>query len=115
MASNVKNPPIFNDDTNYEIWEKSLKVWQLVTDLKPEKQGPALILAISGKAQEIVLELSLDEIKAADGVETILTKLRTIYRKDSVDTAYEAFERFIYFTRESSMKMTEYINEFERR
>ena len=83
--------------------------------MKPEKRGPALILAISGKAQEIVLELSLDEIKAAEGVETILNKLRSIYRKDSVDTAYEAFEKFIYFTREGSMTISEYINEFERR
>ena len=115
MSHNVKNPPLLSASTSYESWEKSLSLWQLVTDLKPEQQGPALVLSLSGKAKEAAIELSIDEIKSAIGVNLILDKVGQIYKKDTVDTAYEAFESFIKFEREPSMDIPSYIGEFERR
>ena len=38
-----------------------------MTDLKKEQTGPALVLTLRGKAQEAVLDLTEDEISAADG------------------------------------------------
>ena len=115
MANNVKNPPLLESSASYESWEKSLKLWQLVTDLKVEKQGPALVLSLTGKAKEAVLELEVKEISSATGVQQILDKLGKIYKKDKVDTAYESFERFIYFHREPEMNMSKFISEFESR
>ena len=57
MARNVKNPPLLENSTTYENWEKSLKLWQLVTDLKPAQQGPAIVLSLEGKAKDAVSEL----------------------------------------------------------
>ena len=114
-SSNVKNPPVFDSNTTYENWEKSLKIWQLVTDLPPEKQGPALVLALKGKAREAVLELSIDDIKSKEGIDNILIKLSKIYKKDTLDASYEAFEKFIFFKRDDSMSITSFVNEFERR
>ena len=76
--ANIKNPPIFLEDSSYESWEKSVKLWQLVTNLKAEQQGPALVLALTGKAKDIVLELEIDVLKSAQGVKTILEKLQEI-------------------------------------
>ena len=90
-------------------------MWQAVTDLKPEQQGPALVLALTDKAQDEVLDLPTAEIKATDGVQKILAKLAEIYKKDSIDTAYEAFEKFIYYKKPEDMKMAAFVCEFERR
>ena len=96
-SSNIKTPPTLDQHKDYESWEKSFKLWQLVTDLKPEKQGPALALALTGKVRDVALELSVDDMSKDDGVSKIMQKLRAFYKKDSVDSAYEAFEKFIYF------------------
>ena len=116
MASkNVKNPPHLENCATFELWEKKVELWQAITDLKKDQQGPALVLALTEKAQDEVLELPSSEIKADDGVQKILAKLAKIYKKDSVDSAYDAFEEFIYFKRSEEMKMQTYVCEFEKR
>ena len=79
MSSNVRNPPMLEDGTLFETWEKKVELWQTITDLKAEKQGPALVLALSDKNQEHVLKLKTAEIKAQDGVQKILEKLGKVF------------------------------------
>ena len=117
MASgnNVRNPPILDKNSSYENWEKALDLWCLVTDVPAGKRGPVVALSLSGEDRDAALEISLTELNSDDGVEKIKAKLGAIYKKDSVDTAYETFEKFIYYKREALMGITEFINEFERR
>ena len=115
MTNNFKHPPKLDEHDNFENWEKSLKLWRLATDVPKIKQGTALVLHLTGKARDAVLELDIDVINSEAGIDAILIKLSSIYKKDSVDTAYESFENFIHFKRESSMNITEYIIQFEKR
>ena len=73
----------------------------MVTNLKPEKQGPALVLSLSVKDRETALELTEAELTAVTGVDSVIGKLKVLYKKDTIDTAYDAFEKFIYFKRRS--------------
>ena len=115
MSKGLKNPPRLEDHTNYENWEKALKLWRLGTDVPKAKQGIAVVLTLPGKAQEKVLELETEVINSETGLDQVLAELDKIYKKDSVDTAYEAFEKFICFRRQPSMNIREFINEFEQR
>ena len=115
MSVNFKNPPRLDQYDNYENWEKTLKLWRLATEVPQAKQGTAVLFALTGKARDKVLELTEAQITADDGLDTILAELGKIYKKDTVDSAYEAFECFINFKREPSMNMSEYIIEFEKR
>ena len=114
-ASNFKSPPKFENNDSYENWEKAVKLWRLVTDIPKGKQGAAIVLSLQGKAYETVLEMEEEEITAEDGVKRILDKLGTIYKKDKIDSAYEAFEKFIHYKREPETNISVYITEFERR
>ena len=76
--SNIKNPPLLEKSTTFELWEKKIELWQSVTDLKPEQQGPALVLALTDKAQDAVLELDTSVIKSANGVKNIVDRLAKI-------------------------------------
>ena len=115
MANNFKTPPTLNKNESYENWEKAVKLWQLVTEIPKIKQGAAMVLALSGKDRDVALELSMEELNTDNGVENILNKLGKIYKKDSVDTAYETFENFIKYTRDTDVSIATYISEFERR
>ena len=113
MSSHLKTPPTLNKGDNFENWEKAVKVWQLLTDLPAEKQGPAVLLALTGKDRDVALELPITEINAVDGCTRVLTKLGKVYKKDTVDTEFESFENFIRFKRKPNTGMNQYINEFE--
>lgn len=112
---NIKNPPPLNENTSYESWEKELDLWVLLTDIPVEKQGPAVVLSLCPRDKEKVLELTTAEIVSKECIINIKRKLETIYKKDSVDLAYETFEKFIYFKRDQTKCMNEYVLEFERR
>ena len=79
--SNIRNPPLLENYKAFDEWEKSIKLWQLITDLKPEKQASAIVLSLKGKARETVLQLPYEEIAAADGVNKIVSKLGTLFMR----------------------------------
>lgn len=114
-SSTTKNPPTFDGKSNYDTWEKALDLWELVTDVEAANKGPIVALSFTGDLRETVLEIPIDDLKSTQGVQHIKNKLRKIYKKDSVETAYETFESFIYFKRKPQMSITEFVNEFEKR
>ena len=82
MASGFKNPPSFGDGQNsYESWRNELKMWELVTDLKAEKQAFAVILSLKGQAKAIALELDKIKLNAANGIEYLLEQLDPVFKK----------------------------------
>ena len=80
--TNCKAPPWLTSSICYEDWLKEIEVWQAFTDLTDEKQGPAIFLTLEGKARETVLDLDIKEIKAKNGVESIVKALNKLYLKD---------------------------------
>ena len=115
MASNnYKAPPTLGKSSSYDNWLKEIAIWQTFTDITPKKQGSAIFLTLEGKAREAVLELEVKDINCDDGVKNVLAKLDTLYVRDKVQTAYEAYDRFEKFQRNSEMSMSDFMIEFER-
>ena len=116
MASNhdFRAPPSLSKCTSYETWLKEIKIWQKFTNLSVEKQAPAIFLTLEGTAREAVLELDVEAISEATGVETIIAHLNKIFKKDQKLAAYEAYENFEKFKRSPDMSIRSFINEFER-
>ena len=78
MASaNNKTPPAYKTGEDYDKGCKRLRIWKEFTSLDEEKQGPALFLTLEDDAQDAVLELETEKIKAKDGVENIIACFAT--------------------------------------
>ena len=47
MASGggYKNPPILADEKSYDQWRNEISVWELATELKPDRQALAVTLS----------------------------------------------------------------------
>lgn len=76
--------------------------------------GPALFLSLEESARDAAHEVSLDDLCKDDGIETLLTKLDSLFLKDENNAAFEAYDTFECYQRPSSMNMMDYINTFER-
>ena len=115
MASaNNKTPPAYKTGEDYDKWCKKLRIWQEFTSLDAEKQGPALFLTLEDEAQDAVLELETEKIKAKDGVETIIACLDKLFKKDKTQSAFEALEAFEGYKRPKDLCIADFCNEFER-
>ena len=43
-SSNLKNPPVFKEDGDYEEWKKDLLLWTILTELPKTKMAIAVHL-----------------------------------------------------------------------
>ena len=115
MASgNIKTPPAYKTGDDYDKWVKKIRIWKEFTSIEAKKQGPALFLTLEDEAQDAVLELDNDKIKAVDGVEQIITCLDKLFLKDKTQSAFEALEAFEGYKRPKDLSIAEFCNEFER-
>ena len=55
--------PPFSEDADFDQWCFEVDMWKLVTDLKPEKQGPMVFLSLSPKIRQACSALSKDKLK----------------------------------------------------
>ena len=103
-GSSFKTQPTLDKNDSFENWEKSVRIWELVTDVPAVKRGAALLMVLTGKDRDVAHELSIAEINCTEELVKILDKLGKIYKKDQVDTAFEIFESFIRYKRDSNVK-----------
>ena len=86
-----------------------------LTDLSKEKQGVAIHFSLRLKAREASIEISPNELGSAVGVDALLKKLDEMFLVDKNRRASMAYQESERFKRNSSMTISEYINEFDRK
>ena len=104
------------DGLSYDDWKKELDIWKAFTDLKPERQGPAVFLTLTGKSREAVLnDVKTTDLSDRDGLKKLTNSLDTIYLKDQSQTQFAAFDDFITYRRKTSEGLKNFLVEFELR
>ena len=83
------------------------RTWNLFSSLYFANRGPALVLQIAARAQEMRLALGAPKLFAADGAEEILEELTAHYAPGALDTVYEDVVKFPNF-----LKTAETIDQF---
>lgn len=99
----------------YETWKNEVNVWQLVTDLKPEKQALAVSLTLVGNARGTAMDIAAADMAKDTGMATLIEQLDKVFLRDDKDKAYEAYKNFDTFSRTEDMSMTDFIVEFDKR
>ena len=93
MASGISNkvPPPFNGKSDdFNKWLKKYNLWTTLTELPKVKIGASLVLQLDDDTQDTILELvKEEEIVKETGAQTVIEKLKEIFRKDESVTAFE--------------------------
>ena len=112
----LKQPPVFDpkEDDDYAAWKTDVEIWMTCTSVEAAKQGPAVYLALRGRAKDAARGVSAAELGVATGVKVLTDKLDAIFLADSSTRAYCAFKELIEYRRSSGVKFTEFIVDFER-
>ena len=112
MAS-YKNPPSFNAEGSYDAWRVEVQFWQSITDIAKRQQAAVVALSLPPRYKEVALTIPLDELNVDDGMDKLLAVLDENFKKESLDSAYEAFHELETFRR-GDLSMTECILHFEK-
>ena len=83
MTRPVHSPPEFMESMRWTDYKKEIKIWQALTTLNPEQQGPCLYLSLKGKAREAALEVDLEAIERKDGIQLILERLDALFLENT--------------------------------
>ena len=110
-----KAPPKLSGCKTYNDWVKLIGIWLTLTPLEKSKQGPALILSLEGKAQEVALQLDASEISADNGAQNVIEKLNSLYKKDALIEKFNDVESYETYKRPSECSIKDFIVEFEKR
>ena len=117
MSEKRVAPPVFHaeEDDDYVAWKNDIEVWRMLTDMKAEKLGAAVYLALKGRAREVVRNLKPAELGAEGGFEKVIEALDAVYLKDETTQAYCAFKEFYEFRRSAGQNFAEFIVEYDQR
>ena len=115
MAEHGKMGPPDYDESRYswEIYKKEVQIWAELTKLADEKKGSAFWMTLTGKAKSVVQDMTIEEIKAKDGLTKMLTKLEDVFKPDANQAAYMAYQEFEMFKRPDEMKLPDFVIKFE--
>ena len=113
-SEKIIGPPNYDEKIyTWKEYKKEVDVWATLTNLRKPKQGPALWMALKGKAKEAVQEMTLDEIKSDNGFEQMIEKLDAVFKTDDNQAAYMAYRDFKTFVRPADMTIQDFIIKFE--
>ena len=115
MATVRVDPPALSDAIDYNQWKNKVTMWCELTTLDKKKQAFSLIFALSGKAEQIALEMDHNDLKQDDGVDKLIGELDKYFAKNEVDLSYSAYKDFDQFVRVQNMQMSEYVASFEQK
>ena len=113
-ASN-KFPAQLSNFKSYNDLVRLVNIWTNFIDLEPEREGPALVASLSGKALEAILELDDKDISSQDGVKLVVEKLNILYKKDELHEKFQDLENFESYRRASDTDIQQFLIEFDRR
>ena len=112
--SNRMGPPDYDERKfTWSVYKKEVQVWAELTKLEDAKKGSALWMTLTGKAKSVVQHMTIDEIKAADGLNKMLDKLEEVFKPDGNQAAYLAYQEFESFKRPNDMLINDFVIKFE--
>ena len=74
-----------------------------------------MALALPGRAREVTMEITVDDLNKHTSMNTLLVKLDDLFLKEKMDLTYEAYLNFEWITRDCDVAMTDYKIDFEQR
>ena len=113
MANPVLVPPKL-EPGKYEAWRKEMKFWEQTTNVKAAQRASVVFLSLTGKAREAVLEMEPEDLNVETGLTLLYAKLDSLFKTDSDQAAFSAYEKFEKFSRSDGMSISDYKVEFDR-
>ena len=104
---------MFKEEDDYLNWKADILIRKMFTDTAAKKQGPAVILTLTGRVGKAACQLSAHDI-GSDNSLKIINKSDTLFLQDKNTRAKLAFMTFYNYKRSSGENFSDFIIQFEK-
>ena len=74
-------PPILSCINEFEEWLHETEIWQCLTDLDKEKQGPVIYLSLDEKIRKTCSDRKVRDLNSEHGVDILVNNLKSLFAK----------------------------------
>ena len=106
-------PPVLSCIDEFEEWLDETEIWQCLTDMDKDKQGPTIYLSLDEKIRKTCSDLKVKDLNSENGVDILVNKLKSLTAKDIIRQVIWPMIN-LKLLRPIDMSMVDFINEFER-
>ena len=103
-------PPILSCINEFEEWLHETEIWQCLTDLDKEKQGPVIYLSLDKKIRKTCSDRKVRDLNSEHGVDILVNNLKSLFAKNINQAPYLAYDKYETFKRPTDMSMIDFIN-----
>ena len=102
------------EPSNYTSWIKEMVFWEHATNVDKKKRAATVFLTLTGKAREVIREMSPTDLNEEDGLSKLYSRLDELFKEDENKAALETYDKFEKYSRSSEMTIVDYLIEFDR-
>ena len=84
------------------------QIWQCLSDLDKDKQGPAVYLSLDEKIRKTCSDIKVKDLNSENGVDILVNKWKPLFAKDINQAVYLAYDKFETFKRPIDMSMVDF-------
>ena len=103
-------PPILSCIDEFEEWLHETEIWQCLTHLDKEKQGPVIYLSLDEKIRKTCSDIKVRDLNSEHGVDILVNNLKSLFAKNINQAPYLAYDKYETFKRPTDMSMIDFIN-----
>ena len=74
-------PPVLSCIDEFEEWLHETEIWQCLTYLDKDKQGPAIYLSLDQKNRKTYSDNKVKDLNGENGVDILVNKLKSLFAK----------------------------------
>ncbi len=122
MAPGVSiSVPVLSKARSYETWKKEIELWCKITDIKKEKLGITIALALPDDEchfgtdikSEILENLTVEQLESPEGPVHITDYLDKILSKDKTVDKFQRFKDFVNCKRKDNQNIDDFLRNFD--
>ena len=123
VKSTIHNSvPLLGQAKSYELWKKEVLLWRKITEIKPEKVGITLALALPEECtfgknirSSVIENVASDKMETATGHQAVLDYLDKILGKDLAVDKFDRFKEFLNCKKAGDQSMDDFISTFDNK
>lgn len=113
MTPHLKTPDFVSEKKSFKTYEKDLRLWSRLTTVAKKNQAEWIVLNLDGHPSGIKdkIQTSIGESlkKNKDGIEALITFLKTIYDLDEFRDCYDTYSEFEEIKRAPTESISDFI------
>ena len=110
-------PPSWNSGStsgdSFQTWRRKIQIWRMGTNIPGKRQAAQVIQKLSGKAQDLAMEMKDDDLTADDSLTKLLRMLEEKFGSTDLVRSFSAFKELMQLRWDQNVKVEDFLANYD--